>query len=202
MDRTQGPGTHPDPEDLSSLSLPLVSLEQPWLRIHRRDLSPVYFGKRGDSRFDAPAQEFGVLYLAGNLKGAFVETFIRGKEGQRFTTLLELGNRAMAEIRFSRTLRLVDFTGSGLARLGADGRLCAGGDYRISQRWALAVWRHPDQPDGILYPARHDLSLRCAAVFDRAGGDVSARNLGSLTDRRHRALLGNLLETYKISLLS
>jgi hypothetical protein len=198
----QGPGAHPDPSDLSALSLPLVTLEQPWFRVHRRIHDPLHFGKSGDSRFDAPAKEYGALYLAADLRGAFVETFIRGKKGRHFITQEQLRPRLLAELRFPQGLRLVDLTGTGLARIGADGRLCAGGNYRLSQRWALALWQHPERPDGILYPSRHDLSQRCAVVFDRAGVGVSAVNLGSFLDQRHRALLGELLETYQFSLLS
>ena len=67
-----------------------------------------------------------------------------------------------------RTLRLVDFTGPGLSVVGMDGGVNTG-PYRISQAWARALFNHTDAPDGVLYPSRHDPSLKCAAVFSRSG---------------------------------
>lgn len=44
----------------------------------------------------------------------------------------------------------------------------------VSQAWARALHAHPDAPDGILYPSRHDPSQRCVALFDRADLAVMA----------------------------
>ncbi|MBW4697298.1 MAG: RES family NAD+ phosphorylase [Aphanocapsa lilacina HA4352-LM1] len=79
----------------------------------------------------------------------------------------ELTLRSISKLICLRPLRLVDIIGAGLARIGADGRLCTG-DHRLAQRWALALWRHPDDIDGICYRTRHDLSQLCAVIFDRS----------------------------------
>jgi hypothetical protein len=42
-------------------------------------------------------------------------------------------------------------------------------DPGLPQRWALAFWKHPEQPDGLLYRARHDPERLSIAVFERAG---------------------------------
>jgi len=197
----KGPGNHHLPGDLSALSLPLKTVEKSWFRCHRREYDAIYFGKSGDLRFDAPDREFGVMYLGESPEAAFVETLIRGKSTERHVTSRELHENPLSEIRFGHSLRLVDLTESGLILLGADARICTGGNYSVSQRWVLALWKHPAQPDGILYCSRHNLSLRCAAVFDRAGGAVTISDFGSLTDLRHRNLLGQLLDLYGFNLL-
>jgi hypothetical protein len=64
---------------------------------------------------------------------------------------------------------LVDLSGNGAVWIGADGRLSTmTDDPGLVQRWALALWGHPERPDGVLYRARHDLSCFSLAVFDRA----------------------------------
>lgn len=100
----------------------------------------------------------------------------------------------------ARPLRLVDLTGSGLARIGADARLTSS-DYGISQRWALALWAHPEQPDGILYPARRDPSRHSVAIFDRAADAVSAVRLGSLIEPPLDTVLADVMDTYGFILL-
>ena len=35
-----------------------------WCRIHPVKHDPLYFGRKPRNRFDAPAKEFGVLYVA------------------------------------------------------------------------------------------------------------------------------------------
>lgn len=193
-----GLSAHPDP-DISNLSLPLVELQQPWIRIHRRVREPIYFGKAGEQRFDDPDRNFGVLYASTDIRGAFVETFLRNRN-DRHISLTEIEGRQVSEILFPDSLRLVDLTADGLVRLGADARLTSG-DYRVSQRWALAFYHHRDQPDGILYCSRWDLSRRCVAAFDRGRSGISWSSLGSLADLRNRTLLGHLLDLYNFKLI-
>lgn len=69
----------------------------------------------------------------------------------------------LSEFRSERHLRLVDLTGPGLARLGADARLFAG-DHGQARQWSRAFYSHPDRVDGIYYPVRHDPSRVAAAV--------------------------------------
>jgi len=107
----------------------------------------------------------------------------------------------MAEVTFSRSLDLVDPEGAGLSKVGADARLSSGGDYRLAQRWSLAFWCHPDQPDGILYRSRHNPRVLCAAIYDRvevSGDEVRAEDLGSITGEPD---LGVWIERYGIRFL-
>lgn len=135
------------------------------MRCHRCQRAPIFFGRSGDNRFDAPAGELGTLYLAADLPGAFIETFGQ-VTGIRAVTELELRRRCLSTVQSTRPVSLVDLAGAGLARLGADGRLAAGA-HDLAQRWALALWRHPARPDGLFYRARHDPSRFSVALFDR-----------------------------------
>jgi len=194
----KGPSPHPGPQ-ISDLSLPVISLRQTWIRSHKQTRDPIHFGRTGEQRFDDPTRTFGVLYAASDLRGAFVETFVRNST-DRSISFSEIGRRQMSAILFPAALRLVDLTSSGLIQLGADARLTTG-DYTVAQEWARAFYQHKDQPDGILYCSRLDPACRCVALFERGRAEPSVSNLGSLTDLHHRALLGQLLDLYSFKLL-
>ncbi|CAN5760150.1 hypothetical protein BH23CHL2_BH23CHL2_06930 [soil metagenome] len=137
---SQYPGPHPDPpSDLSTRQISLIHDQYIWYRLHRSEHSPLYFGRSGLNRFDAPEGEFGVLYLGDSSHCCFVETYGRSDRGDhRIVTGQELRARRMSIVEFSRQMGLVDLTGGGLARVGADNRLGTG-DYRVAQRWARAL---------------------------------------------------------------
>jgi hypothetical protein len=196
------PGPHPPPpRDLSVRSLPLRLWQGPWLRVHRAVRDPLHFGRSGNNRFDDPRAEFGVLYLGADLEGAFVETFGRVvADAPRLVSGRALGDRLLTPIEFDAPLRLVDLSGPGLGRLGADGRLCTG-DYRVAQAWSRALWAHPDAPDGLLYRSRHDPSRLCAAVFERAGPRARVRPGESLVAFDLRSHLAAVLDLYGLGLV-
>ena len=142
------------------------------------------------------------MYVGDSLACCFVETFGRldtpAATTVRSVSEARLRDVCIAVIAPVRPLALVDLTGPGLRRIGADARLIAG-DYSASQRWGLAIWAHPTQPDGMLYPARHDPSLQSVALFDRAWDAVAAgatHPLSALDD----AELAVLLDRYTFSL--
>jgi hypothetical protein len=195
------PGPHPDPPaDLVNRALPLTIHRRPWFRIHRLPYAPLYFGRSGDNRFDAPAGEFGVLYVGKDEHSAFIETFGHAT-GIRVVDSRELAARALVKVQPRRPLRLVNLSGKGLARLGADARLTAGESYDPSHRWALAIHAHPKKPDGIVYAARHDPSRLCAAIFERAETDLRVTSLGCLADPMHLALMEKVLDAYHFGLV-
>ena len=47
------------------------------LRVHWTAADPIRFSVGNANRFDAPGGEFGVLYTAADIEGAFVETVLR-----------------------------------------------------------------------------------------------------------------------------
>lgn len=223
------PETHPlPPDDLAERDLPLVQRHGPWVRLHQGRYDPVYFGRTGRNRFDAPwsrerdqgstesdrgaserdqsAREgdrsFGVLYVAEDAFAAFIECFGR-PTGTRVVAAEQLRQYHLAEFRTARPLSLVDITGEGLARIGADAALCSG-PYEVSQRWALAFWQHPSRPEGILYRARHDPARLCVAAFDRPEVvelmKKGLRPLGGIMSAPLLPLLGSILDLYGIGL--
>jgi hypothetical protein len=195
--RSIGPIPLPAP-DLQKHGLPLRAYGDTLVRIHRSDRQAAFWGKTRDNRFDAPGGEFGVLYAASDHWGAFIETC--GGLLNRTVTASFLGARGWARVIPARDLRLVDLSGSGLARIGADERLCSG-EHDASQQWALALWQHPDAADGILYRARHDPSRTSVAIFDRAASAVEVVRDGELLADANTALLAAILDTYRFTLL-
>ena len=192
---------HPEPpDDFDDRELPLRDIVGPVFRIHFASRAAIYFGSAARNRFDAPAGEFGVLYCAEDEWGAFIETFGQAT-GVSSVTVSSLTANPMARIALNRPLHVVDFASSGgLARVGADARLCTG-DHTLSRRWSLAVWRHPAQVDGIAYGCRHDPPRVAVAVFDRAADAVAADSLGPLTSLENEELLGKILDTYGFGLI-
>ena len=194
------PDPHPDPPlDLHARALPIRVMTSSWMRIHQRRFGALFFSRTGEGRFDAPARQYGTLYVAIDAHGAFVETLghTTGRTGIDWD---EIEARALAEISVLRPLRLVDLTAEGLTHIGADGRL-TDGTYAVSQPWALALHQHPDTPDGLLYRARHDPSRLCAAIFDRAEDALATADLGSLSDPANARLLADILDTYQLRLI-
>jgi len=166
--------------------------------LHAAQYGALFFGKTGAYRFDAPGGEFGVLYVGANEPCAFIETFGHAT-GTNFVTTGELQVRCLSRVEASRPLRLVDLSGEGLARLGADARLSAGESYDAPQAWSLALFQHPDAPDGIAFTARHDPQRLCAALFDRVSAVVREERLGPLLEQP--ALLRTLLDHYAFGLV-
>lgn len=199
-DPMQRPGPHPEPPpDLQSRNLPIIGVEEPWFCIHQTIHSPLYYGRSGKNRFDAPMQEYGVMYLALDPHGAFIETF--GSEtGIRVIAYTELALRSVSQLSCNRCLKLVDISGPGIVHIGADARLNTG-DHRVAQRWARALWSHPSQIDGIYYRARHDLSQVCAAVFERTEPIFNVANIQNCTSRSFREILATVLKTYQFGLI-
>lgn len=201
MRRSSGrPGPHPEPpDDLDTRELPIIVRTAVWFRIYSAVYEPLYFGRSGRNRFDDPLAQFGVLYLGSDPHCSFIETF--GQDpGKDYVTVSSLRKRSLCQVEFHRPLQLVDLTGPGLAWLGADGRLCSG-DHAVAQRWSRALWRHPSKPDGLIYRARHDPSRSCLALYERAADAARVTPLGSLLDRRHTALLAEILGAYRFGLV-
>jgi hypothetical protein len=186
------PGSHPlPPDNLDNLRIPIVALRPPWFRFHKPIHDPIHFGRSRGGRFDDPSEVYGVLYCGEDAECAFIESY--GQRVSRSFTFTELRERTLSIISASRSINLVDLTGSGLVQIGADARLFAG-EHRISQHWSRAFFEHHSQPDGILYRARHDPSRRAIALFERDGLDLWSTPIGF-------DVLGRVLATYRFALV-
>jgi hypothetical protein len=194
------PGKHPEPPaDLHARRLPTRAVRNALTRIFQRGRAPLFFGRTVDNRFDAPSRQFGVLYAGNDPHCAFIETF-GSAGGARFVTQDELRGRGLADVLPRRPLKLVNLSGSGLSRLSADARLTHG-DHDVAQRWSLALYEHPEKPDGLWYRARHDDSRFAVALFDRARTLVEARvRYSDLGHARAAAMVSNLLDHYDLAL--
>lgn len=196
------PGRHPlPPADgfRGKLTTRTIPAGQTWIRLYRNHYDPVHFGTTGHSRFDAANGEFGMLYGAENIAGAFVETLIRG--GVREITETQLQAYDVAEIRHRREMKLVDLTGKGLVRMGVDARLNTG-DYRVAQAWSSAFMAHPDRAHGIVYPSRHDPDESLAAFHQRTKTQLICKTCGGLATYLGNEELFDLLNRYDIALIS
>jgi hypothetical protein len=178
--------------------LPIVASNDSWLRIHRVEHGPLFFGRTCSNRFDAPGGEFGVLYVGATTDAALIETFGHAT-GDNFVQRSELLLRGISVIGSTAQLKLVDLTGPGLARIGADERLCSGSQ-QLARRWSAALYSHSINPDGLLFRARHDPSQMCAAFFDRAEPHLVIRKTTRLSDAAFEDELLEFLLKYDFGL--
>jgi len=189
------PGDHPGPPaDIQDHKLPIRDIDHVWFRVHGVRHGPIYFGRLGNNRFDAPHAEFGMLYVGMDAHCAVVET-VAFVPAMGVIAVSSVAHLALASIETNRPLRLVDLTADGLVRLGGDARLTTGAS-EVSQSWSHAFWQHPSVPDGLLYRSRHDPSRMSAAIYDRAADAIAAVRLGDFGDPGMRNLLQRIIAEY------
>lgn len=184
------------PDDFDRRELILTEWGQPFYRVHRADYDALYFGRTGGNRFDDPAGRFGVLYASADLEGGFSETFA----GVTSVSVTSLTSNGWSIIELRQGLRLCDLRDHGLARIGADGRLCTGAR-QDAQLWSRAIWAHPAAVDGICYPARSNLARTSIAVFDRAQPTLEAQYQGTFMDPGNQETTARLLDRYNLALI-
>ena len=173
---TKGPPS--PPADFATRSVPTVTIAAgvSVVRIHDHTKHPIWFGPApgapARNRFDDPNGKYRVCYMGKTLEAAFVEVFLRDVS----ITLLsraDLEERAATDLITTRGIKLIQFHGNGLHKLGATAEVL-NGSYSISRPWGRACWAHPSKPDGIIYRARHDDDQFAIALFDRAEDAIAA----------------------------
>jgi len=200
---TDKPGEHPEPPvDLATRSPLLYRVEEGTViyRLHRTGRDPIFFGRTGDNRFDAPDGSYGVLYAGEDEYCCFIETCgqVTGVASVSGAYLDQLN---LAEIRMTEAITLIDLSVSaGLTRIGADGRLMDG-SHAVAQRWSAALRKHPTNPVGILYRARHDPAKLAFAIFECSVDVFEVTPKGSLRDPQNLKLLGEILDHYQFGLI-
>ncbi|MFD2366808.1 RES family NAD+ phosphorylase [Pseudoduganella sp. GCM10020061] len=164
------------PADFAKRELPVRSVEAMRLmRIHPRGRDPLFYSRRSActpaNRFDAPADEFGVLYASLSFAACMAETLVRDRfAGSVAPLVLEesrLKLRCLSLLEPAGPgLRLADFTAP-LFGLGFSTQVLATPDYLAPNLWSRAVHDHPARVDGIYFVSRY-ANEASVAVFDRA----------------------------------
>ena len=196
------PGTLPEPPtDFANKKIEVVSYTETLFRTHGIDRSPIFYGKSGQYRFDAPDATYGVLYAGCDAFCAFVESLIQ-IPNRRVVTTTALKAKALSELKAVRPLRLIDLTLSGaLVRIGADARLFSA-DREIAQLWSKALHDHAIAADGLLYPSRLDPTRRAIALFrDRAPKIQEMSRRSWYAPGPQRQLLVRIAEHYQVELI-
>jgi hypothetical protein len=161
-----------------------VPVTQVLWRVHRLTHEPLWFGpapgRPPQSRFDAPAGEFSVCYVAGTPGVAILETLVRGLKVPIISRSV-LHGRGLSAIALAEPLRMLQLEGKGLASFGLSAHEISGPDLDECQELARRVHETLDDIDGIQYRSRWDTSELCWAVFDRArvriGGVMGTQQL-------------------------
>ena len=200
------PGDHPPPHAQLAVQHPLIFTVPAGgvlYRHHQKIHDPVYFGKKGDYRFDDPNCRkpgcFGVLYAGADPECCLLES-CGTTTGVPAVSGAYLDARAIARMELTDSLQFIDLVDDGgLASIGADGRL-ATGSYKVAQQWSAALKKHPCKPDGIRYRSRHAPGRIAYAIYERPPS-FSVTSMGSFTDRANEALLGRILKTYNFALI-
>jgi len=191
------------PADLRKRPLPLTrsSPGTLWARIHRVGRSPLWFGPApgnpAENRFDDPHGDYRVCYIGTTKEAAFAEVFLRDLSVEVLSQS-DLKMRSLTPIEVIREVRVVTLHGRALGRLGATAEVASGGDCQVSQAWGRSLWEHPDQPDGILYRARHNDDEHSVALYHRAA--TSVKPLVTIDLSARPDLVAELLEHYDIGL--
>jgi hypothetical protein len=140
------------------------------VRIHRKGHGAVFFGPSAgrppQGRFDALGGEYGILYAARRLEGAFVETLLRRPSG-RIVRRDFIEERQWTPIRLERPLILAKIMDEGLLFHGVDASVSASDDYGPSRALALDLYNDFPSLEGLAYRSRHNNGEICYALFDR-----------------------------------
>jgi RES domain len=179
-DATADPAPPLPPADLPGRRLPIDERVAGaiWWRLHLLAHQPQFFGPLPGTppknRFDAPDGSFRVCYVGASEEASFVEAFLRDRFDGLFYEV-DLEPRAISQLENKEALRLVQLHSEGLYKIGATAAV-ASGRHDLSRAWSLALHNHPERPDGISYRARHDDSVICAAVYERARAKLLTRS--------------------------
>lgn len=190
----------PSFDHIAGLDLPLVKYPRgsACFRIHRTAHDPLWFGPDRaapvSGRFNAPAYEYGACYFGLSFDVAFAETLLRNP-GHRLLSRADLAVRSVSAGHLTRPIRLVQLHGAGLGRLRISVET-AHAPHRVCRTLALAIWRHPQQADGLVYRSRFDNDELCFVLFDRAADAVAIDGTRGLPDDPRE--LGRILDKYDV----
>ena len=165
------------PRNLGQIDLETAMVSPARLvRLSRYSLGEPHFGRSAGHRFDdrsrPMAARFGACYCGFDLTTAIAETLLHDAvpvKGKFFVPYVDFANRF--QVRFpapTDALVLVTVTDIHAKRLGVDGAISTETPYQTTQLWAMALQRHPQKVDGMLYMSRHLNKRQAVVIFDRA----------------------------------
>ena len=145
------------------------------MRIHPHGRDPLFYSRRSAcpavNRFDAPGDEFGVLYASLSFSACMAETLVRDRfAGAPAPLVLEESRLRLRCLSLlapaAPRLRLADLTVP-MVGLGFSTQVLATPDYRVPNLWSRAVHEHSAGVDGIYFVSRF-ANEASVALFDRA----------------------------------
>lgn len=144
---------------------------------------PLYYGREGTNRYDAPARDYGVLYLGRNLATALMESVFHKHRWDRDTVrsiaLAEVQSRLVRAVGVLVELRLADLTAEGVMAgyFGLNLEQLASRDYTHTQQVSAQIHAMDDADrvplfDGVVYPSRNNFPAASIALFEGADKKV------------------------------
>ena len=146
--------------------------------------TPLYFGRDGTNRYDAPARDYGVLYLGRDLPTALMESVFHKHQWDRDTkrsiALAEIDSRLVRAVGVVSDLLLADITASGVMAgyfgLNLEQLVSRGYVHTQQVSGQIHAMRDTDDDaplfDGVLYPSRNNYPSASIALFERAQDKV------------------------------
>lgn len=181
----------PPPPNLSSTPLTTKTISASSLyRVSRYTSGEPFFGRTALNRFDDRSRpkkgRFGTCYCGLDLETAVAETILHDLmpvNGRFSVPFNEFESRQL--VRFSgASLVLANLTGASLKTLVGDGALSTITPYDLPQQWGMAIYRHPQRVDGLLYMSRHLNDRQAVVVFSRAEAKLGTATYAPLMSAR------------------
>lgn len=159
---------YPDPpRELPPALITTIAAGTSVWRIHgatrgAADLNPTPRPRvRAGGRFDSLDGTYSYLYIGDSPAAAVAETLCRNlpvDQSPRLIPRAQITGRVLSELHTTRTVRVVDLTGTGATRINAGVWLtkCDPSGYLHTRRWAAAILAANPGIDGVQYRPRHD----------------------------------------------
>lgn len=163
---------------MSSIStLPTTSIHAGTLLLHiSREIYrglPLHFGRNGSKRYDDPAKNFGVLYLAFDFATALIHDH-QWSRSRRAITVSEANKRLVRVVGVMQELKVVDLTARDVmaAALGLNLSQLSSRRYHYTQRISALVHAfslaNEACVDGLIFPSRNNYPAVGIALFSDA----------------------------------
>lgn len=189
------------PETIYQSRLPIKKTPIELIRISEaKHPNPIYWSKLGLNRFDSPSAPLGVYYTGQDFETALIEVFGDRWIRTRILNQADLQPYTVNKIELNHPWEVVNLTGKGLSKIGADANLCVSYDYTVTQKWAIAFMHHPQKPQGIVYHSRHNPQKVNYALFGNAARNDQLKVVQQIPLLKHPELF-KILYAYRVSMI-